>query len=65
MCEQLPDKGKTPFCHLRKSCWVGVGGAQIDRRTGEADNTGSRIKRELLSKDDRKARQRERGAFNL
>ncbi len=46
MCEQLPNKGKTPSCHLRKCCRE-EGGREGDRQGGqrELDNTGSGIKK--------------------
>lgn len=42
MCEQLPNKGKTPSCHLRKRCRE-EGGREGDRQGGhrELDNKGS------------------------
>lgn len=46
MCVQLPNKGKTPSCHLRKM--LQGGGEQGGRSTGgqrELDNTGSGIKK--------------------
>lgn len=60
-----PTKEKHPSVISEKAAgWRG----EADRSTGgqgEADNTGSRIKREMLSKEGRKGRQREHGAFNL
>lgn len=56
MSVQLPNKGKTPSCHLRKCCREGEeerGG--VDRQWGgrwqrEVDNTG--VKREMLREGD-------------
>lgn len=66
MCEQLPNKGKTPSCHLKKM--LQGGGGQGGRSTGgqrELDNTGSGIKRELLREADRKMRQGECCALSM
>lgn len=57
MCEQLHNKGKTPFCHLRKCCRVEGGRQGRGNRQGgqrEADNMQRRIKREVLSDRDKK-----------
>lgn len=59
-CEPLPNKGKTPSCHLRKCCRVE--GAQGGRSTGgqrEVDSTESRIKREMLGRGNRNTTQKE------
>lgn len=59
-CEPLPNKGKTPSCHLRKCCRVE--GAQGGRSTGgqrEVDSTESRIKREMLGRGNRNTMQKE------
>lgn len=45
MCKQLPNKGKTPSCHLRKCCREEGEGGRSTRGQGELDNTGSRIKK--------------------
>lgn len=52
MSVQLPNKGKTPSCHLRNCCREGGGGG-----VGGLDNTG--VKREMLREGDGKTRQRE------
>lgn len=64
MCEQLPNKGKTPFCHLKLHGGGGLGGRSTGGQ-GEADNTGSRIKREMLSDRNRKMSKREYCVSNI
>lgn len=66
MCVQLPNKGKTPSCHLRKCCRE-EGGREVDRQGGqrELDNMGSGVKREMLREGDRKMRQRECCSLNM
>lgn len=65
MCEQLPNKGKTPSCHLRKCCRE-EGGREEDRRgQRELDNMGSKIKREYLREGDGKMRNWKCCALNM
>lgn len=60
VCVQLPNKGKTPSCHLRKMLRGWGGGGRSSREGGGGGGiTGSRVKREMLREGDRKMRQRE------